>query len=115
MAHVGEKLGFGYVRGFGSVLGLAQFVDRPLQGHVGIPQFGGPGKNQVLKLFVAALELVVAVADPAQHLVEAADQFPDLVIALPVRPDGIIFVCGNFFHHSCQVQDGFRNDALEPA
>ena len=100
VAHGGEELGLRDVGGFRRLLGLAQIV-----GAVG---------DLLLERLAVLLEAMIALADLADHAVEARRQDADLVVALDLDGGAVVVALADGRHGAGERHERRRDRALQP-
>src|SRR5215203_3155804 len=100
VAHGGEELGLRDVGGFRRLLGLAQVV-----GAIG---------DLLLERLAVLLEAAIALADLADHAVEARGQDADLVVALDLDGGAVVVALADGRHGAGERHERRRDRALQP-
>ena len=100
VAHGGEELGLRDVGGLRRLLGLAQIV-----GAIG---------DLLLERLAVLLEAMVALADLADHAVEARRQDADLVVALDLDGGAVVVALADGRHGAGERDERRRDRALQP-
>ena len=108
VAHVGQELALGAVGRLGAILRFNQLAVDPAQ-------FRCAYGNLLFQTVAVNLEVLVALLDFAEHLVEAAIRQPDFVVVLLAGPDAIVLEECHRFGGLRQVNHGIGDEALEAA
>ena len=107
VAHIGQELALGSAGLLRPVFGLGELGVHP-------SQLGGAGQHLLLQALSLALQFAVATLDVRQHIVEAIDQRPQLVVARLVGADSVVLQPGYGPGRLRQVNHGVRYDPLQP-
>ena len=108
VAHVGEELALG-------AAGFHRLVARADEVGVGGAQFGRARLDGLLELILVVQELQVALLNLAEHLVEAADQLADLVVAaVRLGAQVVAPLAGDGARDAGEPHQRHRDDALQP-
>jgi hypothetical protein len=83
------------------------------QAFVHLPQLRGTAHDRFLEAVAVLGKLAVAGLDLGEHVVEAVDQSPDLVVAELRGADAVVFFARDQARSARQAQDGLRDHVLE--
>ena len=114
VAHAREKLALRAARPLRGLLGRRRFGDRALELAVGVAEVDRALGDLLLEELPVSLEPRVALANLAQHLVEALDQRADLVLGAAFDPQRVILFGRHALHRLREVHDGAGYLMLQP-
>ena len=114
VAHAREKFAFRAARPLRRLLGRRRFGDRPLEFAVGVAEIDGALRDLLLEELPVSLQARVALADLAQHLVEALDERADLVLGAALHPQGVVLLQRYPLHGLREIHDGPGYLMLQP-